>query len=582
MSSPGRASSPTRTRRFLAMNRFSSHSRAERLIAAGRVALATFSLLAVRVDPSNPARFANTASLLLSAYAGYALLLFAILCVVRTLPPWWPMVTHVFDLAAFVVLMYFTEGPLSPFFVYFIFSLACATLRWQWRGSLLTAVAAIVAYLAMGFYASRVSPGHGLELNAFILRSAHLIVVGVLLSYLGAHQERLNAERSRLAAWPKQESGEPRTVVRELLENAATVLEAPRMLMVWEEPEEAIFHVACLRDGEFVLSRESLEAFGSLVASPLAGENFLCADAGSDDARILTASGRLKEEWQGAPLDRQLQARFGIKAVLSWSLNGEALNGRLFALDKTGMTRDDLVLGDIVAGLAAARMDHFALRQRLRESAATEERIKLSRDLHDGLLQSLTGVALQLQVTRRMLERDPQAARERLRDIQAAIASEQNDLRSFVNRLKPAALAGSAGWNLRLRLEEVCNRIERQWGLRVKLSSQGLTNDLPVLVSDDVFRIVHEALVNAARHAEASSLQVEILRDGYSTLITVADDGHGFSFLGTYDLATLQRIKAGPITLKERISELGGDLVICSTTSGSRLDIQLPLPRGGG
>ena len=59
----------------------------------------------------------------------------------------------------------------------------------------------------------------------------------------------------------------------------------------------------------------------------------------------------------------------------------------------------------------------------------------------------------------------------------------------------------------------------------------------------------------------------------------MADDGHGFSFQGTHDLATLQKFKAGPITLKERVSALGGDLVISSSKSGARLSISLPLPQ---
>jgi signal transduction histidine kinase len=194
----------------------------------------------------------------------------------------------------------------------------------------------------------------------------------------------------------------------------------------------------------------------------------------------------------------------------------------------------------------------------------------------------LTGVALQLQVSRRLLEREPNAARELLREIQASIASEQRDLRAFVGRLKPAPPVRPEGWSLRLRLEEVCHRIERQWGLRVKLSSEDLAGEQPGRISDDVLRIVHEALVNAGRHAEASCIQVNVAREACEMLITVADNGHGFSFRGTYDLATLQRMKAGPITLKERISALGGGLVISSSASGTRLDIRLPLPETRG
>ncbi len=560
------------------MNRFSSHSRAERLIAAGRVALAAFSLLALRLDPSEPARYAWIANILLSAYAAYALVLLDLLSFVRKFPNWWKLATHILDLAAFLVFMYFTEGPNSPFFMYFTFSLACATLRWQWRGTLWTAVVAIPAFLAMGFYAGEILRDPAFDLNRFIVRSAYLVVVAALLGYLGTYQERLKTERSRLAAWPQRDSGEAPRVVRELLDHAAGILQAPRMMMIWEEPEEPGTRVACRSDGKFDLNDEPLGAFGPLVDANLAGRSFLCADAGSDGVPVITSRDE-REEWKGPPLDRRLQARFSIGPVLSWSLHGQAIEGRLFALDKPGMTWDDVVLGEVVAGLAVARMDHLALRERLREAAAADERIRLSRDLHDGLLQSLTGIALQLQVSRRLLESDPEAARERLAEIQASIAGEQHDLRAFVNRLKPAPRDGSAGRDLRSRLEDACNRIERQWGLRVELSSQGLNDGLPAPVSDDVFRIVHESLINAARHAAASSLQVDVSRSAGAVFITVADDGHGFSFQGTHDLATLQKFKAGPITLKERISSLGGDLVISSSKSGARLSISLPLPQ---
>jgi signal transduction histidine kinase len=553
------------------------HSWAERLIASGRVAFAAFSLLAIRLHPSQPVRYAEVAYGLLRAYVVYSLALFGLLWVLRKLPGWWRLGSQILDLAVFVVLMYFTEGPGSPFFVYFTFSLACATLRWQWRGTLWTAAGAIGAYLAMGFYATLVLRDPDFELYGFIVRSAYLVVVAALLGTLGTYQDRLTAERSRLAAWPRSNVGEEQAGVRGLLDYAGEILQAPRMLMIWEERQESWTRVACRSHASFDLSAEPVGSLGSLVAKPLTDSSFLCADAGTENAEVLIASRGSKTEWKGRPLDPRLEARFGIGSVMSWKLHGEAIEGRLFALDRPRVNWDDLLLGEIVAGLAVVRMDHLVLREQLREAAAAEERNRLARDLHDGLLQSLTGVALQLQVSRRLLERDPEEAKNLLSEVQTSIAEEQRDLRAFVNRLKPETSGVSSAWDLPLRLEEVCNRIERQWGLRVKLSRQGLDATLPGQVSEDVFRIVHEALVNAARHAKATSLLVEVLRDAGAIFITVTDDGHGFSFHGTHDLATLQKIKAGPITLKERISALGGDLVISSSEAGSRLSISLPL-----
>jgi len=121
------------------MNSHSSpHSRAERLIATGRVVLAAFSLLAVWLGPSGAASPTPWAYGLLSGYGVYALLVALLVWSWRAHLGRLPLVTHVLDLAAFSFLMYFTGGPSSPFFIYFVFSLVCATVRWQWSGTLWT------------------------------------------------------------------------------------------------------------------------------------------------------------------------------------------------------------------------------------------------------------------------------------------------------------------------------------------------------------------------------------------------------------------------------------------------------------
>ena len=130
------------------MRRLSSHGRAEWLIATSRVILAAYSLLADRLDPSASARFPQIADSLISVYLIYSVALFALLGLLRNLPQWWKLATHVFDVTVFMVLVYVTEGPNSPFFVYFTFALACAAVRWQWLGTLLTAAVAIPAYPA--------------------------------------------------------------------------------------------------------------------------------------------------------------------------------------------------------------------------------------------------------------------------------------------------------------------------------------------------------------------------------------------------------------------------------------------------
>lgn len=246
------------------------------------------------------------------------------------------------------------------------------------------------------------------------------------------------------------------------------------------------------------------------------------------------------------------------------------------------MTSDDLILGQIVAREVAARMDLCYLFHRLKQAAAMEERIRLARDLHDGVLQSLAGAALQLQTVRRLLEENPQAAQERLLEIQYLIAGEQHSLRSFIQELKPIPLSlPEADLSLIACLDELGERIEHQWDLRVELRMGPLEAWIPQALVREIYHIVHEALVNARRHGHASVAHVEIRAQDDQVSITVADNGLGFRFRGYYDHAALISLKLGPKTLKERIASLGGSLAINSTDSGARLEITLPLVRNG-
>src|SRR6058998_3984602 len=149
-------------------------SYAERLIAAARLVLVASSLLAIWLDPHEPAEYAALTYRLLSGYFLYALLVAALV--------WsWPT-TPAFDLVAFSTFMYFTHGPSSPFFVYLVFALLCATLRWQWRGTLWTAVAALVVLTGLGLYAAGVLHDPEFELDSFIIRSVYFAVAATLLS----------------------------------------------------------------------------------------------------------------------------------------------------------------------------------------------------------------------------------------------------------------------------------------------------------------------------------------------------------------------------------------------------------------
>ncbi len=387
------------------------------MIVLGRLALAAAALLAAWLDPPGSAQQAQRLYFFLSCYLAYALLLVPL--------AWRPpgslrplgLITHLADLAAFTILVHLTEGAASPYFLNFMFSLLCATLRWQWRGALWTSVAALAIFVALGITTGYVLTGYVLrdpafELARFLIRSVYLAVAALMLGYLSAYQ---------------------------------------------------------------------------------------------------------------------------------------------------GQARRALA---VQAGRTSAR----------------EERLHLARDLHDGLLQSLAGTGLQLEAARRQVETDAEAAGKGLLEVQRLLVAEQCALRSLIRQLQPdPPAAPRSALGLAAALEELANRIEIQWGLRVELNTDARDGQIPERLAQEACLLVQEALVNVARHADASLAHVRICLQTDGLHMIVADDGRGYPFHGSYDLAALAERGLGPRSIIERITALKGELLLGTSDSGTRLDISLPL-----
>ena len=552
------------------------------LIAVGRMILSAFFLLAIWLDPSEPSRYARLTYGLLTVYVAYSLLI-GVLTLRRHVNSGHLQVgTHCIDMLVFALLMFFTAGPSSPFFVYFIFLLVCATLRWQWRGTIWTAgaVLAIVSLLAL---LALLLQDQNFELNRFIIRTVYLAVVATLLGYLGAHEQSMRKVLSSLAEWPRSVPDDPEAMGCGVLDHAAGVLGAPRLLLAWEEEEEPWLHLSLWSRGGCEYRRERSDIFGTFIAGRLAGAPFFCRNAEAPLPQVVVSSPEGLRTWEGSPLDSGLRERFGIGSVVASCLEGEHFTGHLLVLDKKNPTIDDLVLGGIVAHEISTRLQHRIFLERLRQGAASNERVRLARDLHDGLLQSLTGAALQLETAHRLMETDPSAARQRIREIQRLIAAEQKDLRSHIRELKPLLTDRvPEEFELAMRLEDLAERIRQQWNLTVKIDTRPPAPRVTRNLAREIYFVVHEALINAVRHSGASSLSADLSFDGDRVYVTVNDDGHGFAFRGRYDQDQLLEMKRGPVTLRERIAALGGTITIDSLETGARLEIVLPLADYGG
>jgi signal transduction histidine kinase len=555
-------------------SQYSAQIRAERLISAGRVVLAACALTAVAaapVDVFHPSR--RIAFPLLGAYALYALVVAA--AVWRTPRPLvrTRLATHLIDLVVFAVMYVFEQHVASGFFVFFVFSLLSATLRWQWRGTLFTAVTAFGVALVSALY--QASSADQFESNRVLIRGLYLSVVAVLLGYLGVYEVRLRREISRLASWSSALPDDAEGMIREVLIRIADVLSAPRVLLVWEEREEPWLNVALWSGRDLHWTREAPNALTPPTAENLASVDFFCSDAAATTPTVVYAINDEFRRWRGAPLNPALRAQFAIRRVLAVRFQSATLTGRIFWLDKPRLSTDQLAFGQLIAREVSNRIDHFHLLADRWRAAAEAERVRLARDLHDGLLQSLTAMALKLEEVRTLVDDEPVVAQKRLLAIQRLIVAEQRYLRFFIRHLKPFA-SPEPDASLAARLELLGQRVELEWGVVVDLQSAHIGAPLSARVSDELYYLVSEAVVNAARHAKASTVRVELDVGEPRIEIVIADNGHGFPFRGRHDHVVLKASRLAPVTLSERVEALQGTLTIDSSERGARIEIVVP------
>jgi signal transduction histidine kinase len=550
---------------------YTPHARAERLIAGARFVLAFFSFIAIYLEPSTPAKHQQTTYTLLLAYTVYALVIAGITWRAAVPSRSRRLASHAADLVIFSVFVSLTEGPASPFFLYFVFSLFCATLRFTWRGILATGVAAIAIYGTLAFVAAARDPDF--EVSRVIVREAYLAVIAALLVYLGMYQQRLRLELTSLAAWPRVLVGRLDELLAATLAHAAAVLRTQRLLLIWEEPEEPWVYTAEWQGAHLSVQRVPPGTIEPFESPELRHASFFMRGPGDPILAYDPAQSTVREVAM-MPAGALFLKRFGAGSILAVSLESETFSAYLVAPNVRSATADDLALAHVAGRLVLATLEQFFFLQQVRKTASAEERLRISRELHDGIVQSLGGVGLQLQAIRAHL---PTASGvvDRLDHVQRVIEHDQRELRGIVRELRPYdTRSGSAILNEELL--RVRERFALEWGLDVDLQMRTLV-DVPAQLAQELCRIVNEALSNAVRHGGATRAAVRIERTGDAIEVAISDNGRGFAFSGRYDLAALEKSGSGPLTLRERVKALGGTIAVQSSSSGASVEARVPI-----
>lgn len=219
--------------------------------------------------------------------------------------------------------------------------------------------------------------------------------------------------------------------------------------------------------------------------------------------------------------------------------------------------RRELQLLDGLLEPAALAIDNARWFARLRAIGADEERVRIARDMHDRLGQSLASVAFGLDRVHRKVDEGPlreelDGLRVEVREALAEVRETLGDLRTDVTDQR--GLVDTLGVFL--------ERVEARTGLEVNFAHKNGAR-LPVVQERELWRIAHEAIANVERHADAQHLSVRWEYDGRVAVLAVADDGRGFQ------VGRAGRVDSYGITgMRERADAIGALLEIDSAVGG--------------
>ena len=544
----------------------------ERQITLGRAVLVSLSLIVLLETSTAPARKAS--AIFLSVYLAFALV-DAVADRFALERRWrFPLAA---DFAALAAFFYLTPS-LSAFWFLFLFAVFALATRGRARAVLaLVGLAAAAVVIRLGW--SR--PIHWHDAPHWLLIGFGTVVSGLGMGFLGARErEHLNRQEflQRITALLQFDRGLSESIRQTLGELAVRFDCEQALLAVRDDDLERLF-VWKVRPNERdpvaaetpPLSRGEAFLMDSLEVS--LGWQFRNGNGSGSGFGWDRRSGQRFRDVPSPPeaAREELQAQSLYATTVE---SGGRPTGRVLLVNpKRGPSASHLrQLEQIVKHIGPPLENIFLLRN-LRARAVESERSRISRDLHDGILQTLLSLNIQLDVLRRKLSGT--ATGEELASLQKTLQQESVEFRRMVHDMRPLRVESA---DLRELMLGFAERFRNESAIAIDLFIEDRNLRLPDRLCREIFQIYREALHNIKKHASASHVVVKLGQDEAKVFLVVDDNGQGFSFSGRYNSGELDRLRLGPISIKERTRSVGGTLTVESSPGhGARLTVAIPL-----
>ncbi len=523
----------------------------QRLINYGRIITAAFAIIAIYLDPTQPAQYRDQAQYVLMLYAVLALII-PILPLRLSFDSPVHFVFHLMDTLVLAWLAFLTNELTSPFFSFVPFTLLAMTMRWGFRGTILGALMVETMLLAIGV--PDILDGVS-ELNFLIIRATYFLLSATMLGYFGAYRESSRARLTRLANWSIDPiAGDRKAWLANLCNHAADVMGCRELLVIWRDQDRPVGGFVDWRDGDLrVVECDDaglLQKLDDRWLADMAGgraREFRVADA-----EVLTGA------MASLSLPQPQPENFAVCAGYS----GIRFFGSICVIDPDCRPEDALGLTEIIAKRIGAELERLDFIVRSVDVARVEERGRLARDLHDSVLQDLTAASLKL----RTLSSSVDGAAPQLRDLETIVVEQQRRIRRFVEEQRDETADAQI---------DVCSQIRRQtelleqkWGVSLSFGWQGPYVQLASGLVDEIMQLISEATSNAVRHGRATAIGVQVKMLFGRLEMDVIDNGRGLDW---------NVPQPGSASLRARVTKLGGAMSVEPHAPGLKVKMIIPV-----
>jgi signal transduction histidine kinase len=478
-----------------------------------------------------------------------------------------------FDLAALAVFLVLSHSVVAFWFVYLFVELS-AGIRWGTRRSVMLAGGVTFALLIR---TALNGPLAWEQMVSWIALSTGTFFAGAGMSFLGSRQRRHAAEQEFLAHLTgllEVDRGMAESL-RLVLNELVQAFNCGEAILAFRDTELERIFVWRLRAGDDSrLTPENLpvtRSDGFLLDHPDASVCWNQLEGAGDG---FGWNRRLKDLPR---LPGPMRQELGWRSILGVTVDlaGHPVGRLMLGNGHHRFLSQDLQwLEGIVRHLGQPLQNLFLLRH-IRAHAIEGERSRISREIHDGILQTLLSVDIQLDVLRRKAPVDPEQAVLGLSSLQQTVRNETDELRRMVTDMRPLRVQSADLVDL---MRGFAERFRNESNLAMDLLIDAAELQLPDRICRDLFQIYRESLHNVKKHAHASHVVVKLWQNESQVVLVVDDNGDGFSFAGRFTGDELDRLRLGPISIKERTRSVGGVLTVESTPGhGARLTVEVPL-----